>query len=39
MTKRRKIACDFAKRMHSTVIIDAVDIIDSAKTHLMFCLC
>lgn len=39
MTKRWKIACDFAKRMHSNVIIDAVDIIGSAKTHLMVCLC
>lgn len=39
MTKRWKIACDFAKRMHSSVIIDAVDIIGSAKTHLMVCLC
>lgn len=33
MTKRRKIACDFAKRINSTVIFDAVDIIGSAKTH------
>lgn len=33
MTKRGKIAFDFAKRINSTVILYAVDIIGSAKTH------
>lgn len=35
MIEWRIIACDFTKCMFSTVIIDAVDIFGSAKTHLI----